>query len=406
MPLEPVPVPSQIEQGVSMIFVDPELRPSERTIELLGMSRVETPEEQAAQPMDLFVPMNPLVTQLRRGLIKYHEQWGSLPEVYIGTGPALKKGSTGDRVAALRKRLGLSPGSKFDAALDTKLRLFQKVHGLKVDGVVAGKSLAALSLPPRDYELRLAANIERAKRLPEPGRFGRYVLIDSGSSELQMVEDGKTVGKMKVIVGSAESPTPMMAAMIRYVSLNPYWNVPPDLGQSLIAPKVLAEGPGYLTYRHYEVLADWSEDSRPLKPANVDWRAVADRRLLVRLRRGPSPGNSMGDMKFMLPNDYGIYLHDYPEKEKFALDNRWISNGCVRLEDADRLAKFLFGHVPKPRTGVPEERVELPEPVPVYMTYFTAVPTATGVQFRGDPYGRDRKVLMSYYNANVPIGAF
>ncbi|MEQ7872854.1 L,D-transpeptidase family protein [Sphingomonas sp. ASV193] len=406
-PIEPVPVPAQIEQGVSMIYVDPELRPTDKAIEMLGMSRVETPEQQAAQPMDLFVPMNPMVTQLRRGLIKYHQQWGRLPAVFIPAGPVMKKGSTDPRVAQLRYRLGLAPGNGFDATVDKKVRDFQRVHGLKVDGLVAGKTLNALSLPPRDYELRLAANIERAKRLPDPERFPKYVMIDAGDSELSMVDRGKTVGKMKVIVGTKETPTPMMAAMIRYVNLNPYWNVPPDLVQTIMAKHVLEEGPGYLTYRHYEIMADWSENAPLLDPAKVDWQAVADRRLLVRMRRGPSPGNSMGDMKFMLPNDFGIYLHDYPEKAKFADSNLWISNGCVRLSQAKQLAKFLFGYVPTPKTGKPEERVDLPTPIPVYMTYFTAVPSATdGVTFRGDPYDRDQKVLASYYNAQVPIGTF
>jgi murein L,D-transpeptidase YcbB/YkuD len=102
----------------------------------------------------------------------------------------------------------------------------------------------------------------------------------------------------------------------------------------------------------------------------------------------------MGDVKFMIPNDFGIYLHDVPDPEKpmFAAENRWISNGCVRLEDADRLLKWAFGEPPEP-SGEADERVDVPDPVPVYMTYFTVAPTRDGVAFRPDRYDRDEKLL-------------
>ncbi len=401
-PVEPVPVPSQIEQGVDMIFVDPELRPN-IPIQIMPAAGDNSPFR--VEPLDEFVPLNPLFKQLRLAYEVYHRRWGSLPGIILPPGPPLSKGSNGPRVVMLRQRLGLSAGDQFDTALDAKVRDFQKVHGLSVDGIAAGKTFGALNLFPRHYELRLIANLERAKRLPAPGRFRRYIVIDAASSELTMVENGKAVGKMKVGVGTPESPTPMMAAMIRFISVNPYWNVPADLAQTLIAPKVLAQGISYLTERHYLLLSDWTEDAVQVDPARVDWQRVAQRRQSVRLRRDPSPGNSMGTMKFMLPNDYGIYLHDYPDKSLFAKDARWVSNGCVRLEDANRLAKWLTGKVPA-IGGQPEKRVDLHQPVPVYMTYLTAVPTATGVQFRPDTYGRDRKVLFNYYHAQVPIGAF
>jgi murein L,D-transpeptidase YcbB/YkuD len=102
----------------------------------------------------------------------------------------------------------------------------------------------------------------------------------------------------------------------------------------------------------------------------------------------------MGMMKFMLPNYFGIYLHDSPEKEHFTKNELWISNGCVRVEDYKRLATWLFdGYVPKGHDPKVEEEVDLPKPVPVYMTYLTAQPTANGVQFYPDPYGRDAHLM-------------
>ena len=106
----------------------------------------------------------------------------------------------------------------------------------------------------------------------------------------------------------------MMAAYIKYADVNPYWNVPPELVRNLIGPRIVAQGVSYLTDREYEVMTDYSEDAQLIDPNDVDWRAVVSGAQEVRLRRLPSPANSMGMMKFMLPNYFGIYLHDSPRK--------------------------------------------------------------------------------------------
>jgi murein L,D-transpeptidase YcbB/YkuD len=209
-----------------------------------------------------------------------------------------------------------------------------------------------------------------------------------------MWENGRKVDEMKVVVGKAETATPMMAAYIKYASVNPYWNVPPELVRNLIGPRVVSQGVSYLTEREYQVLTSYGEDAKLIEPSTVDWQAVVDGRQDVRLRRLPSPANSMGMMKFMLPNYFGIYLHDSPEKEHFTKNELWISNGCVRVEDYKRFANWLFGgYVPKGKDPKVEEEVDLPQPVPVYMTYLTVAPTADGVVFRPDPYGRDAHLM-------------
>jgi len=236
--------------------------------------------------------------------------------------------------------------------------------------------------------------MERAKRLPAPEEQRRYVIVDAGNARLSMWENGRKVDEMKVVVGKSETATPMMAAYIKYASVNPYWNVPPELARSLIGPRVAAQGVKYLTDREYQVLTDYGDDAQSVDPNTIDWNAVVDGRQEVRLRRLPSPANSMGMMKFMLPNYFGIYLHDSPEKEHFTKNELWISNGCVRVEDYKRLATWLFGgYVPKGHDPKVEEEVDLPKPVPVYMTYLTAQPTASGVQFMADHYGRDDHLM-------------
>jgi murein L,D-transpeptidase YcbB/YkuD len=217
-----------------------------------------------------------------------------------------------------------------------------------------------------------------------------------------MFEDGKVVDGMKVIVGKKASATPMMASMIRYASVNPYWNVPVDLAQSLIAPKVLAEGLRHIQTERYQILSDWLEGAQEVDPASVDWRSVADGSTELRIRQLPGRGNSMGKIKFMMPNDYGIYLHDTNDKALFGREDRWISNGCVRVEDANRLATWLYGKMPEGKNPSVEEDVALAKPVPVYITYMTAGIEAGGVTFRRDPYGHDALLVERLASVSQP----
>jgi len=168
--------------------------------------------------------------------------------------------------------------------------------------------------------------------------------------------------------------------------------VPPELVRSLTAKKVQEQGVSYFKNFHYEVLRDWGPDAPVIDPKTVNWKAIASgkqRSDLIHVRQLPGPWNSMRNMKFEMPNDFGIYLHDTPHPELFAKNDRWLSNGCVRLQDYQRFARWVFGYVPQGTTGR-EQTFPLPRPVPVYLTYLTVEPSTTGgVQFRPDPYGWD-----------------
>src|SRR3954471_11738612 len=197
---------------------------------------------------------------------------------------------------------------------------------------------------------------------------GHYVLVDAASARLYMIEDGRVRDSMRVIVGKPETPTPELKSTIYYETLNPYWHVTPDLARTIVAPRVLNEGFSYLSERGYEVVSDWGPDGRILPPESVDWKAVAAGQAQVLVRQRPGPANSLGQFKFDLPNGDGIYLHDTPKKELFAQDQRNLSHGCVRLEDAAKLARWLMGQDP-PAASVPEENILLPHPVPITISY-------------------------------------
>src|SRR5919112_937676 len=173
-------------------------------------------------------------------------------------------------------------------------------------------------------------------------------MIDTAGARLYMIEDGRIADSMKVIVGKSDpsTQTPMIASTIYYATLNPYWHVSGEILRSTIARNVLDQGLGYLKARGYQVLAaDGSGEL--LDPAQVDWSAVAAGRETVPVRQLPGPANSMGQMKIPFPNGSDIYLHDTPNKDLFAQDDRLLSHGCIRLEDADRLGRWLMGREPQ-----------------------------------------------------------
>ena len=395
---EPLAVPRSIKQGIDYVYVDPELgnvakrrqRPQNWLQRILNL-------EGGSGGRERRVP-NTIFVELARGLQGYQATWGRLPQVGVPAGPVLKSGATGRRVNALRSRLGLPSGS-YDERLVQAVMAYQRVHGLDADGIVGRTTVGSLNLGSKHYARRIAVNMERAYRLPARGQFDRYVLVDSGAAAVYLFNDDRRVDGMNAIVGAPATKTPMMAVVMRNVKMNPYWNVPPEMIRSMTAKRVLKDGASYLRNFHYEVLSDWSATAHPVDPKKVNWRQVAAGKSGIRVRQLPGPWNSMGAMKFEMPNDYGIYLHDTPRKELFAQENRWISNGCVRLQDYRRFASWLFGRAPQ-SSGQREQRLELPRPMPVFMTYLTVAPAGQGVIFRSDPYGFDAMAMPQMFSGS------
>ena len=316
---EPVAVPRAVRQGIDFVYVDPQMSSVARKRQrpqnwLARMFSGDGGAGRQGAP-------NPMFVDLARGLQQYQSDWGRLPQVKIPAGAALKRGASGKRVAALRTRLGLVPGGGYDEQLFTRVAIYQQVHGLGPGDGIAGKAtIDSLNRGAVYYARRIAINMERAYRLPAVRAFDRYVVVDSGAAETYLFDRDRRVDSMRVIVGSAKTKTPMMAVLMRNAKANPYWHVPPELVRSLTAKKVKEMGLGYFDQFHYEVLSDWSTSRRPIDPKSINWTAIASGKLkpTVMVRQLPGPWNSMGAMKFEMPNDFGIYLHDTPLKEKFA----------------------------------------------------------------------------------------
>lgn len=236
---------------------------------------------------------------------------------------------------------------------------------------------------------RVVANLDRARGMPARGRF---VLVNPATQMLYMYENGVPVDSMKTVVGDPvklKLPTPMITSMMFYVVHNPYWNSPDHLTRKNIATRYLAEGDRYLKARGYEVMSDWTANATPIPSSSVDWKAVKAGTAHIRVRQKPGPDNFMGNLKFPFANPEDIFLHDSPEKQLFESSQRTFSNGCVRLDDAKRFARWLLGHEPVPQNGEAEEFERMPQGVPIYLTYLTAQAENGQLTFLKDIYGWD-----------------
>jgi murein L,D-transpeptidase YcbB/YkuD len=240
---------------------------------------------------------------------------------------------------------------------------------------------------------RLLANLERVRSLPAKGRF---LLVDSGSSMLTLYQDGQPLDSMKVITGTQELPTPLIASVMYYITYNPYWHAPDHLVRKTIAPNVVRLGLSYFKSHGYDVIDEWSETATVVDPKSIDWKAAAAGKLHLKIRQAPGPLNSMGILKFPFPNPEDIYLHDTPDHAKFALAKRNLSNGCVRVEDAKRLGRWLLGQDPVSPGSDAETRVQLPQGTPIYLTYITAQVKDGKLTYLPDVYGWDQAPPTQY----------
>lgn len=260
------------------------------------------------------------------------------------------------------------------------------IYNAMRDAAWRGMQRAQMTVPSR----RVLINLARARIFPTTGKF---LVVNAATQQLTMVENGQVADQMKVIIGRPDSQTPMLASTIWYATVNPYWYVPVDLTQKIVAKKMLSPiAKPYWKGKRYEIMSDFGPSPTILPPTSIDWHAVQSGAQTVYLRQLPGEGNSMGVIKFSFPNDIGVYLHDTDLHVLFAQKVRTLSNGCIRLEDAKRVGRWLMGRDPMTMTAstLPEQHLRLPRGVPVYLTYLTAQPRADGeLTFVPDVYGRD-----------------
>jgi murein L,D-transpeptidase YcbB/YkuD len=214
-----------------------------------------------------------------------------------------------------------------------------------------------------------------------------------------VVDEGTVVHETRVIVGKPANPTPTFSNAISHLVVNPYWNVPTSILRNEMLPEIRANPYGYFARHGYQVLANVGGRMRQIDPGWVNWYRINP--LSVRIRQVPGDANALGNIKFMFPNQHSVYLHDTPTKSLFNRDGRAFSHGCVRvqnpLEFADAILPVAAPEWNSSRLerlfGGKERRVDLDNPVPVHLAYFTMIVGEDGaLRHFEDVYGYDREM--------------
>ncbi len=305
--------------------------------------------------------------------------------------------------ARLAKRLALEDGAlaanAHPSAADVRKALmrFQERHGLKADGNVGSATLKALNEPVSDRIGQIDANMERWRWMPRA--FAKtYIRVDVPEQSVEFVRDGKVVLHSRAVIGRPDNTTPILVTRVEAVIANPYWDIPDDISIQALVPH-LRHNANYLKTRDMVLV-----NGPPGDPygAKIDWRKVTGDALPYQIREEPGPHNALGKIMLDMPNEFYVYLHDTPARHLFTLEDRDRSHGCVRVQKIGKLAELvLAGTDAKPDKALTAalktkktQRLALPEPLPVYMDYWTASAEANGtVVFRSDIYDRDKPLI-------------
>jgi L,D-transpeptidase YcbB len=355
-----------------------------------------------AEALDSFNPPHAGYKALKAKLAELRGRNGESGRVRISYGRTLKPGMEDPRVPLLRERFGIAGDNAdiaYDKALSDAVKTFQRQHDLAATGVLNGATVDALNGPRRDREVDIIiANMERWRWLPRD--LGRaYVMVNIPDYTLKVVDHGATVWTTKIVAGQpGEKATPMLTETMKYITVNPTWNVPPSIINNEYLP-ALAQDPTVLD--------------------RMGLRLEHNRDGSVHIYQPPGEGNALGRLRFNFPNKFLVYQHDTPDKYLFAKEKRAYSHGCMRVQYPDKYAEILLG-IANPKDGYTAERIRrmygtgerdihLATPIPVHLTYQTAfVDDAGHLQIREDVYGRDAKLLAALRGedrriADVPI---
>lgn len=352
-------------------------------------------------------------TLARYRKIAGHGGWRNLPNTQYSLGV----GSPFPEIQLLRSRLqaegdlggigGKFKGKTLDRQTSEALKSFQFRHGITPDGQIGPKTIEELNTPVEERIKSIIINIDRLRWMPRAYEQADHIEVNIAESALRVYDRGKRLTTMPVIVGvKGKHQTPVFHGQVQYMFFRPYWNVPPSIAKTELVPKAMADPTGYFAKYNYEIVPAFGvSPSKVLPPTHANLQKVAAGSLLMRQAAGPT--NSLGNVKFIFPNDSSVYLHDTPDRHLFKATDRDFSHGCVRVARPDELADILLKrnggwNLHSVRAAMedvnnPNRKENLSKPMPVYLVYWTS--TIMGddrVRFDQDIYGHDHKMFQRF----------
>jgi murein L,D-transpeptidase YcbB/YkuD len=351
------------------------------------LNKIATADDVAAA-IDSFSPPHASYWALRAKLAELRGETAEEAKVVrIPEGPMLRPGMEDARVPLLRQRLnveGEQDNHRYDEPLATAVKAYQKAHRMRADGMIGQatiRSLNAVNAPRRtDVIDTIIANMERWRWLPRD-LGAAHVILNIPNYTLRVMRNGTQLWTTRVVVGKPSTQTPLLTETMKYITVNPTWNVPPSIVRNEYLP-ALAQDPTVL--------------------ARMGLRVSTARDGTVHISQPPGERNALGRLRFNFPNPFLVYQHDTPDKHLFAHDRRAYSHGCMRVQDPAHYAEVLLS-IALPDAGYTERKIRsmfgnnehdirFPTPIPVHITYQTAfVDDAGELQVRPDIYNIDGK---------------
>jgi murein L,D-transpeptidase YcbB/YkuD len=342
----------------------------------------------AGTTLDEFSPPQKAYQALKAKLAELRNKSGAGSGHEIPDGPELKLAKVpveDSRVPQLRERLGLkgdAADQHYDGKLAEAVKKYQRGNDLKVTGALDAQTIRDLNGPPRDKQIDIIiANMERWRW--EPRDLGKtHVMVNLPDFTLRLMHNGSMLWTTRIVIGKPAMPTPLLTETMKYITVNPTWNVPQSIVQNEYLP-ALAQDPTVLERMGLHVVND---------------------RDGVHIFQPPGDGNALGRLRFNFPNRFDVYQHDTPEKYLFNESRRAYSHGCMRVQDPVKYAQLLLS-IERPNEGYTEDRIrrmfgrdeqdiQFPAPIPVHLTYQTATVDDDGqLVVRQDVYGIDSRVI-------------
>lgn len=345
-------------------------------------------------------PSHEQYVALRDYLIHFQAAGADFPEVIKNISP----GDTGEQVLHAKKRLsywknidpGLNDSLIYNATMEEAVKQFQQINGLQASGRIDQPTRELLNLPVSYWIGKVQTNMERMRWVQDEGFGKRYILVNIPAYQLKVINGGDVDMEMKIIVGTEYNKTPIFSDTLSYIVFNPTWTVPQSIATEEMLPGIKQAPEEYLEKRNLTLYDSWSPKAKPIDPEEVDWSDIDSTNWSFRLVEEPGPANALGHIKFMMPNNQAIYLHDTPTGHLFSEEDRTFSHGCIRLEKPYALVEYLLDMdreqiMRKIETGE-TANMTLEEKMPVHIVYWSAWVDETGmINFRKDIYRHDKK---------------